>query len=155
MRYAPASTPAPRSRRPPAPVPAAPPPRRRPARGSGASRQTAVVVCAVPRKGRAGVFGEAKARRDVHTAPWTIRTCLKLFRSMPPDPSSSPLRRTVAFAGRLASMKREEAFALVRQHGGTPRRGLTKTTGILVVGELGWPLLPDGQPSKSLALAKS
>src|SRR5438046_3481276 len=74
---------------------------------------------------------------------------------MPPDPNSSPLRRTVAFTGRLASMKREEAFALVRQHGGTPRRGLTKTTGILVVGELGWPLLPDGRPSKSLALAKS
>jgi tetratricopeptide (TPR) repeat protein len=52
-------------------------------------------------------------------------------------------------------MKREEAFALVRQHGGTPRRGLTKKTGVLVVGELGWPLLPDGRPSKSLALAKS
>src|SRR3989442_12249312 len=74
---------------------------------------------------------------------------------MPPEPTSSPLRRTVAFTGRLASMKREEAFALVRQHGGTPRRGLTKKTGILVVGELGWPLLPDGRPSKSLALAKS
>src|SRR5216684_7642791 len=74
---------------------------------------------------------------------------------MPLDPNSSPLRRTVAFTGRLASMKREEAFALVRQHGGTPRRGLTKTTGILVVGELGWPLLPDGRPSKSLALAKT
>src|SRR6266851_3920773 len=74
---------------------------------------------------------------------------------MPPDPASSPLRRTVAFAGRLASMKREEAFALVRQNGGTPRRGLTKKTSVLVVGELGWPLLPDGRPSKSLALAKS
>ena len=74
---------------------------------------------------------------------------------MPPDPNNSPLRRIVAFAGRLASMKREEAFALVRQHGGTPLRGLTKKTGILVVGELGWPLLADGRPSKSLALAKS
>ena len=52
-------------------------------------------------------------------------------------------------------MKREEAFALVRRNGGTPRRGLTKTTDILVVGELGWPLLPDGKPSKSLSLAKS
>ena len=52
-------------------------------------------------------------------------------------------------------MKREEAFALVRQHGGTPRRGVTKKTGVLVVGELGWPLLPDGKPSKSLSLAKS
>ena len=52
-------------------------------------------------------------------------------------------------------MKREEAFALVRQKGGTPRRGLTKKTCVLVVGELGWPLLPDGRPSKSLALAKT
>jgi len=52
-------------------------------------------------------------------------------------------------------MKREEAFALVRERGGTPRRGLTKTTAVLVVGGLGWPLLADGQPSKSLSLAKS
>jgi len=74
---------------------------------------------------------------------------------MAPEPNSSPFARTVAFTGRLAAMKREEAFALVRQSGGTPRRGLTKKTDVLVVGELGWPLLPDGQPSKSLALAKS
>jgi tetratricopeptide (TPR) repeat protein len=67
----------------------------------------------------------------------------------------SPFERIVAFAGRLASMKREEAFALVRGRGGTPRRGLTKKTDILVVGELGWPLLADGRPSKSLSLAKS
>jgi NAD-dependent DNA ligase len=73
---------------------------------------------------------------------------------MAPEPTS-PFQRSVAFTGRLASMKREEAFALVRERGGTPRRGLTKTTTILVVGELGWPLLPDGQPSKSLSLAKS
>jgi tetratricopeptide (TPR) repeat protein len=74
---------------------------------------------------------------------------------MAPEPDSSPFQRTVAFAGRLASMKRDEAFALVRSRGGTPRRGLTRKTDVLVVGELGWPLLPDGQPSKSLALAKS
>src|SRR6266545_3259646 len=74
---------------------------------------------------------------------------------MAPEPNSSPFARTVAFTGRLAAMKREEAFALVRQKGGTPRRGLTKKTTILVVGELGWPLLPDGKPSKSLSLAKS
>src|SRR5437764_117081 len=69
--------------------------------------------------------------------------------------STSPFQRTVAFTGRLAAMKREEAFALVRQKGGTPRRGLTRNTAILVVGELGWPLLTDGQPSKSLSLAKA
>src|ERR1700730_6253931 len=74
---------------------------------------------------------------------------------MASEPNTSPLQRSVAFTGRLASMKRDDAFALVRKKGGTPRRGLTKKTAILVVGELGWPLLPDGQPAKSLALAKS
>jgi tetratricopeptide (TPR) repeat protein len=71
------------------------------------------------------------------------------------QPEASPFQRSVAFTGRLASMKRDEAFALVRKQGGTPRRGLTRKTAILVVGELGWPLLPDGKPSKSLSLAKS
>jgi tetratricopeptide (TPR) repeat protein len=52
-------------------------------------------------------------------------------------------------------MKRVEAFACVRKHGGTPREGVTKGTGVLVVGELGWPLLDDGRPSNSLAQAKS
>jgi tetratricopeptide (TPR) repeat protein len=74
---------------------------------------------------------------------------------MAPEPNASPFQGSVAFTGRLASMKRDEAFALVREKGGTPRRGLTKKTAILVVGELGWPLLPDGKPSKSLSLAKS
>src|SRR5258706_16239148 len=74
---------------------------------------------------------------------------------MAPDPTISKFERNVAFSGRLASMKREDAFALVRQKGGTPRRGVTRKTTILVVGELGWPLLPDGEPSKSLSLAKS
>src|SRR5262249_28999329 len=75
--------------------------------------------------------------------------------AMASEPNSSLFQRTVAFTGRLASMKREEAFALVRRKGGTPRRGVTRKTAILVVGELGWPLLPDGRPSKSLSLAKS
>src|SRR5262249_35368747 len=74
---------------------------------------------------------------------------------MESQPEASPFQRSVAFTGRLASMKRDEAFALVRKQGGTPRRGLTRKTAILVVGELGWPLLPDGKPAKSLSLAKS
>ena len=65
------------------------------------------------------------------------------------------LEGTVAFTGRLASMKRADAFALVRKHGGTPREGVTRKTDVLVVGELGWPLLDDGRPSNSLAQAKS
>jgi tetratricopeptide (TPR) repeat protein len=65
------------------------------------------------------------------------------------------LRGTVAFTGRLASMKRADAFALVRTHGGKPREGVTKQTNVLVIGELGWPLLDDGRPSNSLAQAKA
>lgn len=71
------------------------------------------------------------------------------------EPGRGALAGTVAFTGRLASMKRAEAFACVRAQGGTPRGGVTRQTGVLVVGELGWPLLDDGQPSHSLALAKS
>jgi tetratricopeptide (TPR) repeat protein len=52
-------------------------------------------------------------------------------------------------------MKRADAFALVRKHGGKPREGVTKQTDILVVGEMGWPLLEDGRPSNSLAQAQS
>ena len=61
----------------------------------------------------------------------------------------------ISFTGRLASMKRSQAFAIVRQQGGTPRRGVTKATTLLVVGQLGWPLMDDGQPSNSLKRAKS
>ncbi len=52
-------------------------------------------------------------------------------------------------------MKRADAFALVRDRGGIPRRGVTKETGVLIVGELGWPLLDDGRPSNSLKQAQS
>ncbi|MGB8901912.1 MAG: BRCT domain-containing protein [Methylocella sp.] len=59
------------------------------------------------------------------------------------------LEGTVAFTGRLASMRRADAFALVRTHGGKPREGVTKRTDVLIVGEFGWPLLDDGRPSNS------
>jgi tetratricopeptide (TPR) repeat protein len=61
----------------------------------------------------------------------------------------------IAFTGRLASMKRAQAFALVVKHGGQPREGVTKDTRVLIVGELGWPLQDDGRPSNSLSTAKS
>jgi tetratricopeptide (TPR) repeat protein len=51
-------------------------------------------------------------------------------------------------------MKRAEAFALVRQRGGTPRESVTRSTSVLIVGELGWPLLDDGRPSNKLTQAK-
>src|SRR5947209_15530738 len=74
---------------------------------------------------------------------------------MTAETEPSLLQGSVAFTGRLTSMKRQEAFALVRSHGGLPRRGVSRSTHVLVVGELGWPLLADGRPSKSLSLARS
>ena len=68
---------------------------------------------------------------------------------------SSVLRSTVAFTGRLASMSRAKAFEMVRQHGGTPSEAVTRQTNVLVVGELGWPLLDDGRPSNKLSRASS
>ncbi len=74
---------------------------------------------------------------------------------MAAEPNTCAFQGIVGFTGRLASMKSEEAFALVRQRGGIPRRGVTKKTAILVVGQLGWPLLSDGRPANSLQLAKT
>jgi tetratricopeptide (TPR) repeat protein len=68
---------------------------------------------------------------------------------------SSALRRTVAFTGRLACMTRAEAFKVVRSLGGTPSQAVTRQTNVLVVGELGWPLLDDGRPSNKLSRAST
>ena len=46
-------------------------------------------------------------------------------------------------------MRRADAFALVRAHGGKPRQGVTKQTNVLIVGELGWPVLDNGARAKS------
>jgi tetratricopeptide (TPR) repeat protein len=67
----------------------------------------------------------------------------------------SALKSAVAFTGRLACMTRAEAFEVVRQHGGTPSQTVTKRTKLLIVGELGWPLLDDGRPSNKLARASA
>ncbi|MGA7384966.1 MAG: tetratricopeptide repeat protein, partial [Methylocella sp.] len=72
------------------------------------------------------------------------------------EPDASSLEGgIIAFAGRLASMKRAHAFALVTQHGGKPCERVSKDTSAVIVGELGWPLHEDGRPSKSLTQAKS
>src|SRR6266403_2848840 len=68
---------------------------------------------------------------------------------------NSALRSTVAFTGRLACMSRAEAFEVVRHHGGTPSQAVTRQTNVLVVGEIGWPLLDDGRPSNKLSRASS
>ena len=65
----------------------------------------------------------------------------------------SALKSAVAFTGRLACMSRTEAFDVVRQRGGTPSPAVTKRTRVLIVGELGWPLLDDGRPSNKLSRA--
>jgi tetratricopeptide (TPR) repeat protein len=65
----------------------------------------------------------------------------------------SALKSSVAFTGRLACMSRAEAFGVVRQYGGTASPEVTKRTKVLVVGELGWPLLDDGRPSNKLSRA--
>ena len=65
----------------------------------------------------------------------------------------SALKSSVAFTGRLACMSRAEAFDVVRQRGGTRSPAVTKRTKVLIVGELGWPLLDDGRPSNKLSRA--
>jgi tetratricopeptide (TPR) repeat protein len=72
-----------------------------------------------------------------------------------PEVDSSALSSTVAFTGRLACMTRAEAFDVVRSRGGTPSQAVTRQTNVLVVGELGWPLLDDGRPSNKLTRAGS
>jgi tetratricopeptide (TPR) repeat protein len=74
---------------------------------------------------------------------------------VPVELDSSALKRSVAFTGRLACMSRAEAFEVVRQRGGTPSPAVTKSTNLLIVGELGWPLLDDGRPSNKLSRANA
>jgi tetratricopeptide (TPR) repeat protein len=73
----------------------------------------------------------------------------------PVELDSSALRSCVAFTGRLTCMTRAEAFEVVRQRGGTPSAAVTKCTKLLIVGELGWPLLDDGRPSNKLSRASA
>jgi tetratricopeptide (TPR) repeat protein len=73
----------------------------------------------------------------------------------PVELDSSALKSSVAFTGRLACMTRAEAFEVVRQRGGTPSQAVTKRTKLLIVGELGWPLLDDGRPSNKLSRANA
>jgi tetratricopeptide (TPR) repeat protein len=71
----------------------------------------------------------------------------------PVELDDSALKSSVAFTGRLACMSLAEAFDVVRQRGGMPSPAVTKRTQVLIVGELGWPLLDDGRPSNKLSRA--
>lgn len=65
--------------------------------------------------------------------------------------SSPPLQgERVSFTGTLASMTHRQAHELVAQHGGTATEHVSRQTTLLVVGEEGWPLEPDGRPSRKL-----
>src|SRR3954467_15736947 len=69
------------------------------------------------------------------------------------DLDRTRLQGAVAFTGKLASMSRAEAFAGVRELGGIPTSGVSRQTAVLIVGELGWPLLDDGRASRKLSTA--
>jgi len=70
--------------------------------------------------------------------------------------TSSPVLQaeSVAFTGTLASMPHRQAHDLVAEHGGTPMQHVSRQTTMLVIGEEGWPLDPDGQPSQKLRHAQ-
>lgn len=57
---------------------------------------------------------------------------------------------TVTFTGTLASMTHAEGAKLVEKNGGTSVPGVSKKLTILVVGEEGWPLEENGDPSVKL-----
>jgi tetratricopeptide (TPR) repeat protein len=69
------------------------------------------------------------------------------------DPSLPLAGKHVAFTGRLASLTRSEAAALVKKHGGVFVPRVTRQTTLLVVGQEGWPLQKDGSLSRKLVLA--
>ena len=110
--------------------------RRREKEGAGTQHQRLVGLL----KGR-----QAKSESPASSEQPRVMTPVEL--------DSSALKSSVAFTGRLACMTRAEAFEVVRQHGGTPSQAVTKRTKLLIVGELGWPLLDDGRPSNKLSRA--
>jgi tetratricopeptide (TPR) repeat protein len=69
--------------------------------------------------------------------------------------TSSPFQDAqVTFTGKLASMTRPRAEQLVRAAGGKPVPSVSRSTTMLVVGMLGWPLLPNGRVSRKLERAE-
>ncbi len=72
------------------------------------------------------------------------------------DLTSSPVLQSehLAFTGTLASMTHREAQELAEQHGGSAMQHVSRQTTMLIIGEEGWPLDPDGQPSQKLRQAQ-
>jgi len=72
-----------------------------------------------------------------------------------PLESSPPLAgERVTFTGTLASMTHSQAGELVVEHGGEATSHVSRLTTLLVIGEEGWPLEEDGQPSLKLVQAR-
>ena len=71
------------------------------------------------------------------------------------DPPAVLAGQRVSLTGTLASMTHQDAFEVVRQHGGTPSEHVSRATTLLVIGEEGWPLEPDGQVSVKLREAEA
>lgn len=72
-----------------------------------------------------------------------------------PLQSSPPLAgERVTFTGTLASMTHSQAGELVAEHGGEATSHVSRLTTLLVIGEEGWPLEEDGQPSLKLVQAR-
>ena len=69
-------------------------------------------------------------------------------------PANSLHAAQVTFTGKLASMTRPQAEQLVRAAGGKPAGSVSRTTTLVVIGMLGWPLLPNGQVSRKLERAE-
>ena len=65
---------------------------------------------------------------------------------------SSPVLKgeRLSFTGTLASMTHRQAMDLAEQQGGSTTHSVSKQTTMLVVGEEGWPLEIDGEPSVKL-----
>lgn len=59
----------------------------------------------------------------------------------------------MTFTGRLASMNHRDAAALVETYGGRAVSSMSKSVTMVVIGEEGWPLEEDGQPSQKMVAA--
>lgn len=78
-----------------------------------------------------------------------------------PDTPDTPLESSpaltgerVTFTGTLASMTHSQAGTLVAEHGGEATSHVSRQTTLLIIGEEGWPLEVDGQPSVKLVQSR-
>ena len=91
----------------------------------------------------------AEAAQIVH--PDSEIAAMGLDASLQHVVSSLPLvGETIAFTGTLASMTHRDAIRLVEQYGGRATHTVSGSTTMLVIGEEGWPLEPDGGTSQKL-----